>query len=148
MTIKDLILFFQDISLKHKDVKEFQIGSWYDSAANTSIQYPLVFLEMPFTIDYDLNFQKDTIQFSLSVFLKTNTDSIKDDYEAISFCKSIGDAIISRVRLEATQFKVLGFNAISVREYSDDNVAGLRYDLRILSTRDICDNDIYDYFNE
>lgn len=149
MTLQELTDYWQTLCLSHKDVKQFLIGSWYDAANNTDDKYPLCFYELPYTINYNPVWQKpiDTLQFSLSVFLSSKIDSIKDDNEAISYSKSIGDAIITKAQNEATGFKIQSVNAVSVREYTDDNVAGLRYDITILLPRDICDNDLNEYFN-
>ena len=150
MTLEDLKDFWKDISLLHKDVLQFSVGSYYDVATNTSDKYPLVFWEMPYTVNYNPDFSKrlDTVTCSLSVFLYTKQDDIKDSHEAISFSKSIGDAIITKAKLDATEFSIQSVNAVSVREYSDDYVAGMRYDITILLQRDICDAEIDDYFND
>jgi len=148
MTIIELIDYWRNISLSQKDVKQFSVGSNYDSANNTDDKYPLVFMEMPFTFDKNINKQLDTVQFSLNVFINTKIDSIKDDYEAISFTKTIGDSIIAKIQTDAnTDFKIIAVNAISVREYSDDNCAGIRYDITISLINDVCDNEINYYFN-
>ena len=150
MTLEDLKDFWKDISLKHKDVKQFSVGSNYDVATNNSDKYPLLFWELPYNINYNADWSKglDTVQISFSVFLSTKLDDIADSHEAISIAKSIGDAIVTKAKLTATEFKIQSVNALSVREYSDDYVAGMRYDLTLLLQRDICDNNINDYFNE
>lgn len=149
MTLKDLIVFWKNLSLEEKDVLQCNVGSNYDVAVNTDDKYPLVFIELPFTINYNADWSKriDTVTFSLSVFLSTKQDNIVDDYEAISFAKTIGDAIITKAKLTAQEFIIQSVNAVSVREYSDDYVAGLRYDMTILLQRDICDSEIDEYFN-
>ena len=150
MTLESLKDFWKDISLKHKDVLQFSIGSYYDVAVSTNDKYPLVFWEMPYTVNYNADFSKrlDTVTCSLSVFLSTKLDDIADSHQALSFSKSIGDAIITKVKLEATEFSIQSVNAVSVREYSDDDVSGIRYDVVILLQRDICDSEIEDYFND
>ena len=152
MTLEDLKNYWRDIALKHKDVRQFDVGSWYDAATHpyTTDIYPLVFWEMPYSINYNQDWSKtlDTVTFSLSVFLYTKLDDILDSHQAVSFAKTIGDAIITKAKLEATDFKIQSVNAVSVREYSDDYVSGLRYDITILLKRDICDSEITEYFND
>lgn len=151
MTLEALKEFWKTISLKERDVKQFNVGSNYDAANNTDDKYPLVFWEMPYTITYSADWSKavDTVTCSLSVFLYTKQDDIADSHQAISFAKTIGDAIITKGKLTAGQdFALQSVNAVSVREYSDDYVAGMRYDMTILLPRDICDNEIDDYFTE
>lgn len=150
MTLEELKDYWRDLSLKHKDVKQFSVGSWYDSATNTDDKYPLVWWEMPYAISYNADFSKrvDAITCSLSVFLTTKMDDIADSHQAVSFAKSIGDAIITKAKLDATEFSILSVNSVSVREYSDDYVAGMRYDIILNLKRDICDANIMDYFDE
>ena len=150
MTLESLKDFWQDIALKHKDVLQFNVGSNYDVAVNTDDKYPLIFWEMPYVVNYNQDFSKriDTVTCSISVFLSTKMDDIKDSHQAISFAKSIGDAIITKAKLTATEFSIQSVNAVSVREYSDDYVAGMRYDMTILLQRDICDSEIDEYFND
>lgn len=149
MTLELLKNFWKDIALKHKDVKQFEVGSWYDAATNTDDKYPLIFWEMPYSINYNAEWTKgiDTVNCSMSVFLYTKQDDIDDSHSAISLAKSIGDAIITKARITATDFRIASVNAVSVREFTDDYVAGLRYDLVLLLERDICEADINDYFN-
>jgi hypothetical protein len=149
MTILELTDYFRNLSLRHKDVKQFEIGSWYDAASNTNDKYPLVYWELPYSIQYpDINKQVDTIQVSLSVFLSSKIDSIQDDNAAISFAKSIGDAIIVKASMDNLKtFQINGVNSVSVREYSNDSVAGMRYDLNLTVIRDICAVDVNQYFD-
>lgn len=133
MTLEELKDFWQDISLKHKDVKDFQVGNNYDTATNTNNRYPLVFWELPYSINTpDWDKPKDVVNVSFCVYLSTKLDDIADSHEAISLAKEIGDAIITKAKQEAIpQFSIDAVNCISVREYSDDYVAGFRYDLTI-----------------
>ncbi len=148
MTLENLKDYWQTISLKHKDVQQCNVGSYYDAATNTSDKYPLSFIEMPFSINMNLQKPIDTIQFSFSIFLATKQDDIKDDVEAISIAKAIGDAIILYAANDKNNndFTLDSVNGVSVREYSDDYVAGIRYDLTLTVKRDICD--LSEYFNE
>jgi len=153
MTLLELTDFWKDISLKHKDIKDFIVGSNYD-AATGSDNYPQVFWELPYSITYpSLDKPKYQVQVSLSVYLATKVDSIIDDNYAISLAKEIGDAIIMYGKAKAgLLFMVDAVNAISVREYSDDNCAGMRYDITITtpmiaSIAGGCDT-VSDSFNE
>ena len=147
MTLLELNTYFKDLSLRMNDIKEFQTGSNYDIASNPSNKYPLVFFELPFAVDYpDFSKPKDTVRFSLSVFMSSKTDDIKSDVEAISFCKSIGDILLTKAVSEARHFIINAVNAVSVREFSDDAVAGYRYDITTTIIRDACSTDVNKYF--
>jgi hypothetical protein len=149
MTLLELHDYWKCVSLQHKLVKQFNTGSNYDAANNTDDRYPLVFFELPYIITYNSVWQKrvDTVTFSLNVLEYTKQDSIKDDNEGISYAKEIGDEIISYVQLHTTEFKVQSVNAVSVREYTDDSVAGIRYDITVLIERDACEVGLDDKFN-
>ena len=150
MTLLDLTNFWRDVSLSHKDVLSFLVGSWYDAATNSDDKYPLVYWELPYSVNFpDINKSVDEVQISFSVFLSTKPDDVNDDNEAISLAKAIGDAIILKAKMSAPAgtFTIVGVNAVSVREYSNDSVAGMRYDLTLLVAREICDNNINEYFN-
>ena len=149
MTLEGLKDYFKTISLKHKDVNDFKMGSWYDAATSTA-KYPMVWWEVPYFINYNADFPKgiDTVTISFSVFHTTKRDDISDSHQVISICKTIGDAIITKARIEGTGFKIQSVNSVSVREYSDDDVSGMRYDLTLLLQRDICEAEIGDYFND
>lgn len=150
MTIEELIDYFKEVSLKHKDVKDFLVGSYYDIAANTDDNYPLVFFEFPFQVTYNNNLDRpvDEVVFTFDVFLPSKIDSVKDDYVAISESKTIGDAIITYILNEnKVGLKLTSINSISVREYSDDSVAGFRYDITALLVRDVCAPELNLYFD-
>ena len=140
MTIENLKDYWQSVCLKHKDVKQFNVGNYYDTAVNTNDKYPLAFWEMPYTIDFNMQKPIDTVQVSFSIFLNTKQDDIADAHQAISLAKEIGEAIIQYVINDTTKnFIFNSANAVSVREYSDDYVAGFRWDLTMTVQRSICD---------
>jgi len=144
-TLKD---YWQNLSLSHKDVQQFKIGNYYDSANSGNDKYPLVFWEMPYSISMNLDKPIDTIQVSFNVFLSTKQDDVQDAHQAISLAKAIGDAILLRAHEDSNSgFTLNSANSISVREYTDDYVAGMRYDLALTVMRDMCDNNLDDYFN-
>jgi hypothetical protein len=149
MTLENLKDYFKDLSLKHKDVKEFQVGNDYDTGVYNNTKFPLVFYEMPYSINMNIQKPVDTIQFAFAVYLNTKLDDISDSHQAISLAKAIGDAILMKALGDQnSDFKITAVNSISVREYSDDYVSGMRYDLTILLERDICNYDYESYFNE
>jgi hypothetical protein len=148
MTLENLKEYWKTVCLKHKQVREFQVGSDYDAAVNISNKYPLCFWEMPYSIQSNLSKPIDVVTTSFNVFIDTKLDDIKDSHEAISLAKELGDQIIQYVLLDTSKdFSLDSVNSISVREYSDDYVAGMRYDLVMTIKRDICIEDVNDYFN-
>jgi len=149
MTLEELKDFWKQYSIDNKKVMDFQVGSWYDAAVNFKQPYPLVWWEMPYSIAYNADYpkRKDTVVCSMSVFLSTKMDDIADAHYAVSQAKEIGDSIITKVRLEATEFIIQSVNAVSVREYSDDYCAGMRYDITITLQREVCDSELTEYYD-
>jgi len=149
MTLEELKDYWKQVSVDNKKVMDFQVGSWYDAGVNHKQPYPLVWWEMPYSIAYNADFPKrlDTVVCSLSVFKNTKLDNIPNAHWAISQCKEIGDSIITKVKLEATEFIILAVNAVSVREHSDDYVAGVRYDITIQLQREVCDSELTEYYD-
>jgi len=142
MTLTELRNYIESVCLAHKQIKQFVIGSDYNQAENTVIKYPSIFYEMPYFIQYNVNPSKqvDNVQFAFNVFVESNTDKIENDHDAISRSKEIGDAIVSYIMANADDFRVINVTAISVREYTDDSVAGMRYEWTIALPRAYCDS--------
>lgn len=141
MTLEELKDYFKNLCLSHKNIKEFYVGNDYNQAEKITHKYPMVFYELPYYIDYNLNPQRqvDEVQVAFNVFVESNWDKIEEDHEAISRAKEIGDAIITYIGVNATDFIVIRASAVSVREFTDDSVAGMRFELTIQLPRTLCD---------
>ena len=143
MTIKDV---FQETSKQHKDVKGFAYGSNYDIAVEKNTDYPITFLEVPFFFNYDIedqNFEEITIGFY--VFVRTEVDDRERDYESITYAKFIGDAIIKYINEFVDEIKIGSYNGITIRQFGDDSVAGIRYDINVIMPP-LCIEDFNDFF--
>ena len=150
MTLTELRNYIESVCLAHKEIEQFVIGSDYNQAEDTAINYPSIFYEMPYYLQYNVNPSKqvDNVQFAFNVFVESNTDKIDNDHDAISRAKEIGDAIVSYIMANADDFRVIAISAISVREYTDDSVAGMRYEWQIALPRQYCDATTWaTYFN-
>lgn len=145
MNLIELKDYIKYVCLSHKDIKSFTYGSDFDIAVNKKDVYPQCFLELPFIVDVNLTEPYDRIQIALNVLVAINADSIDSDWIAISYAKDIGDVIVQYINDNCSDFRIDSTNAISVREHTDDSVAGMRYDLEILFPR-ICVDDYEDYF--
>jgi hypothetical protein len=141
MTLSELKDYIEKVCLSHKDINEFYTGSDYNAAEGLTHNYPIIFYELPYFTTYNLdpNRQIDNVQFAYNVFVKSNWDKIKEDHDAISRAKEIGDAIITYINDQSDNFKIQSADATSVREFTDDSVAGMRFELNILLPRTFCD---------
>jgi len=148
MTLTELRNYIESVCLAHKEIKQFVIGSDYNQAEDTAIPYPSIFYEMPYYLQYNITpaQQVDSVQFAFNVFVESNTDKIENDHDAISKSKEIGDAIVSYIMANADDFRVINVSAISVREYTDDSVAGMRYEWQIALPRTYCDQTTWETF--
>jgi len=133
MTIKQLSDYFEDICLRHKDIKAFSYGSNFDIAVSKNDLYPQAFLEFPFLTDFNLEVNQfvDDVQIALNIFISTNADDIPSDLFGISIAKEIGDAIVMYINENCDDFKIESASGLSLREFSDDSLCGMRYDLII-----------------
>lgn len=148
MTILEFKDLIKNLSLAHKDVKTFDYGSDFDIAADKENTYPQVFLELPFLCEYDLevNHHYDEVTIALNVLVNIAADDIDADFVAINYAKNIGDILIKYINEEIDEIKIQSSSSVSLREFSDDSVAGMRYDLVVLLPR-ICVDDWSEVFD-
>lgn len=142
MTLQELKDNIERIALKHKQIVSFEFGEDFLLATGKGSKYPMVFLEIPYNINYDLPTTafKD-FSFALLVLKPSNKDQpIVEDHRDISASEVIGEAIIRRI---TTELKPFGFlvqqvSGNSLRRFSNDMVSGIRYDLTGRLTRSSC----------
>ena len=147
MTLDGLRKYIESVCLAWRGndeiqgIKDFQTGNNYNEAEQINNVYPMVFYELPYYLQYNLNPYKqvDNVQFAFNVFYKTGIDNIETDHDSVSAAKQIGDAIVSYIIANATDFIIINVTAVSVREFTDDSVAGMRYEWQIQLPRDYCD---------
>jgi len=149
MTLNELKDYIKSVCLKHKDIQDFYIGDAYNEAEQINHNYPLVFYEMPYFLQYNLSPQRrvDNVQFAFNVFVDSNWDKIEEDHDAISAAKSIGDDIITYILEAQREFVIGSVTAVSVSEFGDDSVAGMRFEWQVQLPRDACITGFEDNFN-
>jgi hypothetical protein len=149
MTLEELRHTIKNISLSHKEIRDFDYGEDFLLATGKGKDYPLVFLELPYSINYESDNRFKTLSFALNVLMTPTDDDIKDDHENISEAEQICDAIITRFQDEVKQFGFIinNVNGISLREYSDDNVSGFRLEIQGRVFRSYCNKNYQDEFN-
>ena len=138
-TLKDT---FKQVSLAHVDINEFNYGETFDLPNGGNNVYPFSFLEIPYSLNYDQRRSK-SIQFALNILIKTDPDDRKEDHQAISDAEQIGEAIIARVQTENKDLFFETITSLSLREFSDDDLAGMRFEFIIRTGRDYCNADSY-----
>ncbi len=149
MTLEQIKNVFNTISLQHIDIKEFYVGDSFSVAVSPKTKYPIVFMEIPYNISYSDNRRLKTYAFALLVLFKVKQDSIEDSHKAISAAEDIGDAIISKIQNDyKSQFLISGINGLSLDQFSDDYLAGVRFELTVTVNREysipVCYEDKFD----
>lgn len=137
MTLEEIKNEFKRVSLAHVDVLQFNYGETFDIPDAGTNQYPFAFLELPYLQTYDKNKTK-SINFALNILIKTEPDNKEQDHQAISDADIIGDAIITRIQNENKELFFENITALSLREFSDDDVAGQRFEFLIKTGRNYC----------
>lgn len=142
MNLEELKEVFKEASLGHELINSFQVGNNYNIAENNALDhYPVAFYELPYSINSNLEKGVDEVQFAFNIFLLSKPDNINEDHMAISKAKVIGDTILDYIMDNNTDFYISAINSVSVREFSDDNVSGMRYDLTIMMKNLVCENE-------
>lgn len=137
VTVQRIVDIFNKVSLAHIDIKEFYHGTTFDYAGNTNTKYPIVFLETPFNINYNDNRKFKTFNFAFSVLLKTKVDDVNNAMTAISVAEDINDAIISKIQNDyKSELLISGVQALSLENFSDDNLGGVRSSITVTVTRE------------
>lgn len=145
MTLNDIKNAFNKVSLQAIDIKEFVEGNRFDQAVSPKTVYPITFLEIPYNINYSDNRRLKTYQFSFLVLKKIKQDSTESAHDAISWAEDLGDAILSKIQNDYKQdFLLTGINALSLDQFSDDYLGGVRYNLTVTVNRDYSVPKCYD----
>lgn len=148
MNLETLKNEIERICLLHKDIKQFNFGETFDFDDGNNNSYPFAFLEIPYYITYPTNRKKTkSIRFAIDILLYTDDDR-ESDHTAISDAEVIGDAIVSRIDSELKELYFNNITVMSLRNFSDDDVAGMRYEFEIVTKRAFCDNNYSDQFKD
>lgn len=149
MTLESIKDIFKTVSLQHRDIKEFYVGDSFSVAVSPKTKYPIVFLEIPYNINYDNNRRVKTFQFALLVLLKIKQDDIVSSHKAISNAENIGDAILSKIQNDhKSEMIISNINGLSLDQFSDDYLSGVRFEMTITVNREynipVCYAELFD----
>ena len=149
MTLAELKTYIKSVCEAHKEIQDFYVGNNYNEAEDINLTYPLVFYELPYYVRYNLDPRKrvDQVQFAFNVFVESNNDKVLEDHDAISRAKEIGDEIVTYILEAQRDFVIADVTGVSVREFGDDSVAGMRFEWIIFLPREACETDYTLKFN-
>lgn len=147
MTLKQLKEILRVTALQHKEVNTFDFGETFEAAINGNYQYPAIFMELPVLINYTPDGLDKTFSFAIDIYDLKDFNDKDADYDAFSNCEVIGDAYFSKLRADnRSTFSITDINAITFRNQTDDDLAGVRYELLVTTRREFCNNNWEDEF--
>lgn len=148
MTLARLKEIFNSVSLQHIEIKEFYVGNSFSIAVSPRTKYPIVFMEIPYNISYNDDQRLKTYQFALNILFKVKQDDIEQSHAAMSKAEDIGDQILSKIMDDyKSEILLTGVRALSLDQFSDDYLSGMRYELTVNVNRFYTVGQCYaDYF--
>lgn len=150
MTLEELLAFISGICLQHNSINQFGYGDNFEIGTHKGETYPYAFLETPYQITYDQLPNRKQYQFGLIICTGIANDNTPDSHSFISQAESIADAILFKLKkdLKATGNAFLvSANGASLKEFTDESANGIRYDLQIVTGREVCENNYLDQFS-
>jgi len=133
MTLEEVKNAFRTIATGHTQIRQFEYGENFDidKYPNQEDYYPLFFLEIPYSIQYNFEPSSNkTVSFAIVVLFRTDFDNTHDNHSKISTAESIADVILQKFRKDyKTQFKISSANGLSLSQYTDDRTAGVRVEI-------------------
>jgi len=143
MNLSGLKSLIKNIADAHIEIKAFQLGEDFEVATSKSSErYPVVWLELPVYINYLPN--KKVFSFALDVLDLGKEDDVNENYDTISRMEVFGDQISQKLKQDKQVAIVDVVNAITLRNFSDDLLSGVRMEMEVTVNRE-CDID--DWFD-
>ncbi len=137
VTLKNVIDIFESVSLSHVDIKQFHKGTSFGVAISPTTVYPIAFLEIPITMNYGNDRRLKTYNFAYHILLKGNQDDIVKDIDLVSYAEDIGDSILSKIQNDYKSSVIINnVNGLSLTEFSDDMLSGVRFEMQVSVTRE------------
>jgi hypothetical protein len=129
MNIGEFILNIKQLALTHKQIVSVHIGNTYDIATSKSSErYPNMWIELPILIDYN-DPRKKTYTLALNFLSLCKSDDIEDAVNKTSDMEVVCDEMLQAIQ---DSFRIIGIsdiNAITLRNFSDDDCVGVRTDI-------------------
>lgn len=144
LTIEEIKNRIKEVSLSHEDIDSFDFGESFDVANFKNADYPMCFLELPYLLTYEDNRRFKTIQLAINFLGRGDFEKDREfTNKVISDMELVGDAIITKLGDDYTDFKFDTVNAVSLRDFSDDSLSGIRYEVIIRTQRAFCSKKSY-----
>jgi len=138
MTLLNLIDDIKALALAHDQVTSFHIGESFDIATSKSSErYPAVWFELPITTDY-MDSRRKVHNTALDVLTLAKSDDIEDQMNKTSDMEVIADELLQAINDKFTNIGLGDMVGLTLRNFSDDDLVGVRVDLSFTIGRE-CD---------
>ena len=138
MNLNDLIDNIKELALSHKQIVSFHVGENFEIATSKSSEkYPAVWFELPILSNYP-DRRKKTYSFALNFLTLAKEDDITDQLYKTSDMEEIADEFQQALDDKYTSIGISDVNGLTLRNFSDDDLVGVRMELLITVGR-VCD---------
>jgi len=131
---------FKQIATSHLMIKSFNYGDNFVIQKTGENLYPNVFLEFPFTLNYDKSFVDISFTYYVS---EIPSDSQFDDINLLNKIEQINNDILMKMELNNyNEFEnVNSVNSLTLNEWMGDKVVSIRTEisLRVLRIQNNCE---------
>jgi len=135
MTLSDLIDDIKELALAHDQVVSFHVGESFDVATSKSSErYPAVWFELPILTQYD-NSRRKIHALSMSFLTLAKSDDIADQMYKTSDMEVVADEVMQAINDKFQNIGVQSISSITLRNFSDDDLVGVRVDLGFIVGR-------------
>ena len=138
MNISELIDGIKTTCLSHKQIRQVQVGNVFDIATSKSSDaYPCVWVELPMFTTY-VDRRKKTHSFSLNFLSLAKQDDLDELINKTSDMEIIADEVLHALDDRFTNIGIDSITALTLRNFSDDDLCGVRVELTFTIGRE-CD---------
>ncbi len=144
MNLGELIETLTELILSHKQIVDVQIGNTFDVATSkSSDSYPACWLELPVLIDYN-DSRKKTFSFALNFLSLCKSDDISDAVNKTSDMEIVCDEVLQAIKLRNMNIGIEDISGLTLRNFSDDDLVGVRAELTFYVGRECDINESFD----
>jgi len=138
MTLNELIEDIKALALSHDQVQAFFVGETFEKATSKSSEkYPVIWLEIPIATDY-VDRRKKVHTMALYALAESKEDDITDAIYKASDMEVVMDELLQAIDDKFQNIGLSDLTAFTMREYTDDYLAGVRCDVSFTVGRE-CD---------
>jgi hypothetical protein len=138
MNISELIDGITSTCLSHSQIQQVQTGNVFDIATSKSSEvYPCVWIELPMFTTY-VDRRKKTHSFSLNFLTLAKQDDLNELINKTSDMEICADEVLHALDDRFTNIGIGDITALTLRNFSDDDLCGVRVELTFTIGR-VCD---------